>query len=126
MKKTVVLLLAIFYIAITSGMVVNIHYCMGDIASVNYGAEDHDACDRCGMEEKQGCCHTEHKLIRAGDTHMWVKPAFQFDTPAALPPSAPDIRSLAFTVFSPESFLYHSPPDRRGTDIGVFNCVFRI
>lgn len=107
-------------------MVVNIHYCMGDIASVNYGAEDHGPCERCGMEEKEGCCHTEHKLIKAGEDHVGAKPVVPFGTTAAIPPSFPDLRPLIFTFNSPESSLYRSPPDRRGNDYRVFNCVYRI
>ncbi len=36
---------------IASGVVVNVHYCMGRLASVEYGYDDHDVCGKCGMSD---------------------------------------------------------------------------
>lgn len=127
MKKTVILLLAVLYITLTSGVMVNIHYCMGRIAAVNYGHEEDKNCGKCGMDQKEGCCQTEHKLLKAGGDHLNVQKltAF-FPIPSDVPPEFPDF--ITFTYHSRDHHYsqYHSPPDARGNNLGLYNCVFRI
>ena len=73
MRKPFILLLAIVYLGITSGVMVNVHYCMGRIAEVNYGHDDADKCGKCGMDQKNGCCTTEHKFVKSADEHLFGK-----------------------------------------------------
>ncbi|MGL6269560.1 MAG: HYC_CC_PP family protein, partial [Chitinophagaceae bacterium] len=55
LKKFFAISLAIVYLAISSGVVLNIHYCMGEIAEVAFGQHKSDKCGQCGMEN-DGCC----------------------------------------------------------------------
>ena len=127
MKKGLIFLLAIIYITLTSGIVVNIHYCMGRVAGVTYGAEAEHRCDKCGMEQKKGCCGTEHKLVKADSDHIFAKSISAPLTFAALAPNAFPADQFSFT-FSAEHFTarYHSPPDFRSNHLAVYNSVFRI
>jgi hypothetical protein len=126
-KKGLIFLLAILYITLTSGIVVNIHYCMGRVAGVTYGAESDHRCDKCGMQSKKGCCGTEHKLVKADDDHIYVKSISAPLTFAALVPKMFPEYDFAIT-FSREHFntQYHSPPDSRSNNLDVYNSVFRI
>jgi len=126
-KKTVILLLSVLYITLTSGVVVNIHYCMGRVAAVNYGHEEDKKCGKCGMDQKEGCCQTEEKLLKAGDDHLSGQ-TFNtvFSIPSDIPPSFPDFISSNYRSKDHHNSQYHSPPDVRGTDLGLYNCVFRI
>lgn len=54
---------ALMYMTVTSGVVINIHYCMGEVASVALGHEGQDRCQECGMDNK-GCCHDEVQVVR--------------------------------------------------------------
>jgi hypothetical protein len=128
MKRTFVAILAILYLTITSGVVVNVHYCMGRFASVEYGADDHDVCGKCGMSDKKNkCCHTESKLVKVQDAHQLAKTQVQL---LELPAEAPVQYSLfQQPVAGQERYLalqYHSPPDSRLNTVYLRNCVFRI
>jgi hypothetical protein len=126
-KKGLVFILAVIYITLTSGIVVNIHYCMGRVAGVTYGAEREHRCDKCGMEQRKGCCDTQHKLVKADDDHIFAKSVSAPLTLTALAPKIFPELDLSFTP-SREHYntRYHSPPDFRGNNLAVYNSVFRI
>jgi hypothetical protein len=113
-KRLSIAILALLYLGLTSGIVKNLHYCMGQLSNVEYGFDDHDLCGKCGMEEKDGCCDTELKIVKVEDSHQWVKSgsiaksSFAISTPANSYSSfvAPISRRI-------RDYSYHSPPDRR-------------
>lgn len=128
MKKAIIAILAVLYMTIASGVVVNVHYCMGRIASVEYGYDDHDVCGKCGMSgAKKGCCHTEYKLVKLQDEHRLAQAQVAF---LELPAEAPVYTALFQLPLSGEdqylSLQYHSPPDPRLNQVYLSNCVFRI
>jgi hypothetical protein len=96
------------------------------MAGVTYGHEKDRACDKCGMEKKNGCCETTHKLVKADSDHILAKSvsapeSFTADMPVAFV-------EHNTTIISEEHFnpQYHSPPDRRSTNLYVYNSVYRI
>jgi hypothetical protein len=126
-KKGLIFLLAIIYITLTSGIVVNIHYCMGRVAGVTYGAETEHRCDKCGMEAKKGCCGTEHKLVKADGDHIYAKSISAPLTLAVLMPKVfPDYISAIIYSGEHSDTPYDSPPDPRHNNFSVYNSVFRI
>jgi hypothetical protein len=126
-KKGLIFLLAVIYITLTSGVVVNIHYCMGRIAGVSYGHEADHKCGKCGMQNKEGCCGTEHKLIKADDDHIYSKTVSATSSlPAVIPAGYPEHTSPLSSTADHSSSLYHSPPDVRGNHLFVHNSIFRI
>ena len=67
MRKFFFSLLVTFYLILTSGVVVHLHYCMDRLATVGLFAPDHeDACDDCGMDmtEANDCCHDRTDVIK--------------------------------------------------------------
>jgi hypothetical protein len=128
-KKSIAFILAFFYLAISSGVVINLHYCMNKVDSVQYYQEGTDICGKCGMhaDEANGCCHDEIKVVKLSDDHQ--PSAIQF-LPAAI--------SVEFTIPSifittsfenpnnEEYFVNHSPPLISLQDTYLLNCVFRI
>ena len=78
MKRIAITILAFLYLAIASGVTVSLHFCMGDLASVEYGIPSDSDCNKCGMKEKKGCCHTESKIVKIQDEHQWAKESFSF------------------------------------------------
>lgn len=126
-KRFLVAILALLYLTIASGVVVNLHYCMGDLASIEFGhAADHP-CAKCGMEEKKGCCETESKLVKLQDAHQWAKPAFDALKVMAV------VQGAGFTSMPvlqpaslPASASYQPPPDFRQNKVYRSICVFRI
>jgi len=101
---------------------------MGEVASINYGHEKDHTCEKCGMEQKDGCCHTEHKIIRSDDDHVPVKSATAFNTLLTDQPLT-YFDEIVYYYPSPQEqyFSNYSPPgDRRLNNLHLHNAVFRI
>ena len=83
MKKFIIGILAVLYLAVSSGVVMEVHYCMGKIAGVEWYGGQNDKCGKCGMtEKKSGCCHDELKIYKLEDSHKNVTNAISFVTDA--------------------------------------------
>ena len=128
MKRSVVAILAIIYIAISSGVVVNIHYCMGKMSSVKLQAWTPSSCG-CGkkMESKKGCCKTELKVVKIEDAQK----AAYADLAVAAPvtPFVTDLNLLQTPFYNAQLTVLpkeHSPPVISGQETYLRNCVFRI
>lgn len=128
MKKSWIAILAILYITVTSGVIVNVHYCMGSIASVAYGWDDHDVCGKCGMTgDKAGCCHTEYQLVKVDDEHQFVPVDIpSFETPMSIIPDEIVWINPAPASIQPTTFTYIDPPDPYSNSVYLHHCVFRI
>jgi len=79
MKRVVVLLIAVLYLAVSSGFTIHTHYCMGKVVGVSLTepSKDADRCDLCGMVKKpagkKGCCHDEHKVVKSSSDQQIAK-----------------------------------------------------
>lgn len=127
-KKVIILILAVMYLGLTSGVMVNIHYCMGEIAGVNYGHPEGDGCSTCGMVKQDGCCHTDHKFVKADDDHLYAKNIAAPGSTSTTEHPSLYLSEVIFSYRPPDlkNSQYHSPPDPRSSDFRLHNCVFRI
>ena len=112
---------------ISSGVAMDIHYCMGKKAGVDFYGATNDKCGLCGMKEKKGCCHDEHKFYKLNDSHKNVSNNISFTanevavvTEYSLYNWQLPSNAAAITVNN------HSPPDLTGPSACILNCVFRI
>lgn len=84
MKKIFISLFAVVYLVIASGMVMNIHYCMGKISSVTFNDEqDHDdgKCGKCGMDKTENhCCIDDVKFVKITDAHQSTQTVNEVNT----------------------------------------------
>jgi hypothetical protein len=125
-KKIIAISLAVVYLSISSGVVFNIHYCMGKIATVALGQNSSDKCGNCGMEN-DGCCHDDVKVVKIQDTQSIT--SFQVDFLKAeasvhsfhQPDHSLDMISLSTLVETAKS-----PPFKGQIPLTIKNCVFRI
>ena len=80
-RKLILSIVAVFYLAATSGMVINVHYCMGKISSVTFNEEaDHNegACGKCGMAKTENhCCKDEISKGKMNDSHQTSSTEFE-------------------------------------------------
>lgn len=107
--------MAFLYLGFTSGIVVNWHYCMGDLAAVEWGMDHGTSCSKCGMEDRKGCCETTYQVLKVNDAHLSTKiQAFQSQlsehTPWELPVVIVTRPAKPFTVRQPVI----SPPGQDG------------
>jgi hypothetical protein len=128
MKKCFLAILAVLYMTVSSGIAMEIHYCMGKKAGVDFYGSSSDKCGKCGMTEKDsGCCHDEHKFYKLQDSHKTVSNDIHI--------SAPEFALInEFRLFYDErpsavalkSVHNHSPPGYARPSACIMNCVFRI
>jgi hypothetical protein len=128
MKKIIVTILAFLYLGVSSGIAMEIHYCMGKKAGVELFGNDNDKCGKCGMtEKKSGCCNDEHKFYKLNDSHKNVSNDLSFETPVSLLENTFPVYQFHFTSDSLTSKLKnHSPPVYTGPSACILNCVFRL
>jgi hypothetical protein len=127
MKKLLLGILSFVYITIASGVVVNIHYCMGRLSSVDYTYNNNDKCGKCGMDNKKGCCHNEFKIVKLADDQQVAKAGINVaQAPAILSSWVVDLSRPVQGLNKYFALQYHSPPDKGDLPVYLSNCVFRI
>jgi len=132
MKKITVTILAVIYFAVSSGVIVNMHYCMNRFASADFGfTASQKECDKCGMhkDKSHGCCHDEVKLVKIeDDQNKSMQMAFDF-TSIKTVVSVPSLFIATSFYNDNEEGSYHtdhSPPILNQQDTYLQNRVFRI
>ena len=113
--------------ALSCGIAMEIHYCMGKKAGVEFYGNEKKKCGRCGMTEKKGCCHDEHKFVKLEDSHKNVYNNIDF---AANEPAVVTTYPLFnWQVASTEVIAAvnnNSPPGYTAPSACIMNCVFRL
>jgi hypothetical protein len=129
MKRLVVSILLLVYFTVSTGFVVNLHYCMDKINSIEFGSAKEDKCGKCGMpvKDKKGCCREEAKVIKL-QQDVVAAHFVQFNFVAAtaiLPPSPIFIEPVQLAEVFPTNQA-HAPPLISKQYTYLLNCVFRI
>jgi hypothetical protein len=130
MKKVLVSIVLICYLAVSSGVIINFHYCMNRLASTELFAFENDRCGKCGMhtEESNGCCRDEVKVVKMEEDQK-LATAFTYTLPlldAVIQEPSEYIVTSFYNVPLTRHFLNHSPPLLSGQDTYLQNSVFRI
>lgn len=116
-------MIALLYLSATSGMVMNVHYCMGKFSSVSFGHEkDHNdgTCDKCGMLKTENhCCKDEVTEVKLNDAHQTSSIDFELSSISAIQP----VKLIVLNdpeqgVPVPPLVAYVSPPPK------TFNKVY--
>lgn len=129
MKRFFAILFAVLYITLTSGFAVNVHYCMGKLASVELQEAPADHCGKCGKPAKgMDCCKDEFKFCKVTETHQAAKalqqdfsPVTDMRLPVRILP-APALPAAGSMMGSRP----HDPPDIPSSPIFLRNCTFLI
>ena len=127
MKKILVSILAVFYLASSVGATVHLHYCMDKF--INWSLlKGGDKCNKCGMEKDGGCCKDENKFVRNNSDQKVAEPAFQQIQMAAVavPAAFKHTTEYYVTSITQENPFDHTPPRNNGVGIYILNSVFRI
>ena len=114
--------------AVSSGIAMEIHYCMGKKAGVEFYGSSSSTCGKCGMKDtKTGCCHDEHKFYKLNDSHKTVSNDINF--------SAGEIAIVndhyLYDWQMPDNTVLtavnnNSPPDYTEPSTCILNCIFRL
>ena len=127
MKKVIVAIIAILYMSLSSGIAMEIHYCMGKKAGIEFYGDQKDKCGRCGMKGQKGCCNDEHKFFKLNDSHKTVsnEVAFGIPDPVILTSYAEYGRHVAIDAAT-KAVQNHSPPFYARPSARIMNGVFRL
>lgn len=128
-KKILVAILAFLYLGVSSGIAMEIHYCMGSKAGVEFYGGHSEKCGKCGMKEsKAGCCNDEHKFYKLEDLHKKASNEVSFDAPVVIISNNRPVFEFLLTEQAADAKINnHSPPPLDNTpSICIINCVFRI
>jgi hypothetical protein len=130
MKKFLTALLAFLYIGTSTGAVVHLHYCMGELADWGLGYNQTKVCGECGMDEKDatGCCKDEHTYIKSDDDQKKAENFFHFAGSSSVAIIAHEAH-LSLTIVSSlpeENPSDNSPPRLNGIAVYLFKRTFLI
>lgn len=126
MKKTVALILAFMYLGLTSGLAVNIHYCMGKIADVQLDAYKETSCE-CGKGKKMPCCNHQYEVLKVNDAHQQVTADISIKTPEIILHTFDNLMTLLSLQQIQQEVNSTSPPLLLSSPhIYINNCTFRI
>ncbi len=128
MRKVLIISLSLIYFAVSSGVVVNLHYCMGKLAGTELGHSDiSDTCGKCGMERDGDCCKDEIKLVKADITANFVN---SFTQAVKAEIILPDHQLFEYEFLKEDQgrvySSIHTPPLISAVPLYIRNCVFRI
>lgn len=128
MKKIYIGILAVVYMGISSGIAMEIHYCMGKKAGVGFYGSSSDKCGKCGMKDtKTGCCHDEHKFYKLNDSHKTVSNDINFSTGELAIVNDHYLYDWQMPVnIALTAVNNNSPPDHTEPSACILNCVFRL
>ncbi len=126
MKKFFVLILAFFYLLVSSGIALNEHYCMGYVSSVDLTHKD--KCSKCGMKTGAGgCCKNQVKIIKLNDSHNLSSCVLNILSPVAVIENRNnEFDSKLYASAASASLNNHSPPARSGISLCILHSIFRI
>src|SRR6188474_3384059 len=64
MKRILVSIFAVFYLASSVGATVHLHYCMDKLIDWSLLKSEGDKCGKCGMDKDGGCCKDDNKFVK--------------------------------------------------------------
>lgn len=132
MKKFIITIVAFFYLAVSSGFTLHMHYCMGKLADWALWNNESKTCGGCGMEKSEekdnGCCKDEHKFVKNETDQKAAEASFQMIQLAAtaLPVLVIELPAVDFPAVTEENPLSHAPPRCNGVAVYIRNCIFLI
>lgn len=132
MKNFITSILALLYLATSSGATIQLHYCMGKLADAPMSHSNSKTCSNCGMEKSgntdNGCCKDEHKFFKDNSAQKLAENNLQFLQliSLAIPASFTEIPTIHFSSVTEENPISHAPPNLNGVPIYIFKGCFLI
>jgi hypothetical protein len=130
MKKILAIIVAFMYLFITSGLVLQIHYCMDKQvgSSIKFSEAETHTCVVCGMKNaKNKCCHDEIKFIKLQDAHKTVNADYSVAPPPTVSQEFNLVNVSLFSADSEAACTIPSPDDDDGQPpLFLLNQFFRI
>ena len=112
--------------SISTGIAMEIHYCMGKLAGVELFASENDTCGRCGMTEKKGgCCSDEHKFYKLTTDQKNASNDQTFQSPVTVIDTEYSSHEILFQKNSALT-ISNISPQKGGPPLFILNCIYRL
>jgi len=128
MKRLITLFIALIYLVVSTGFVMNSHYCMGKLSSIELGRSEVKKCI-CGMRidraKKSKCCHSKLDVVKLQEAHKTAPSVlFQFSVMEAVVPQFYWSAVNYTNLYTLDNYLKKLPPNLHKQDtykrVGVF------
>jgi len=133
MKRVVVGILAILYLATSIGITLHYHYCMGELVSWELRDETRLRCSKCGMLLKPGsasnqCCKDEYKHFKIDNHQNSSKNIAKSSEVKLVNASINSEQSSVWLIPFPTVKPLPAKLKQRSShhSLNVMNCTFRI
>ena len=130
MKKAIFTIAVLCYFAAASGVIINSHYCMKKLVSVELFGSQQDVCSKCGMDthEFSGCCHDVVKVVKLEqDKNRFSTPNYEIPALEQVIVAPSEFLITPFLNNKTELFIqHHTPPLLSEQDTYLQLGVFRI
>ena len=132
MKKFITSILAVLYLASSSGATIHMHYCMGKLANWSLSNSELKTCPSCGMEKSHesdnGCCKDEQKFLKDNSAQKLTESNLQMLQllSVAIPASFIELPAIEFPSVTEENPGSHAPPRTHGVLLYLFKRSFLI
>ena len=132
MKRTLLTILAIFYLGVSSGATVHFHYCMGELVSWGLAKQAGKVCDFCGMPKttakKKSCCKDVEQQAKVEKSQKASQLIYKFEAlaSAVIQPELYANYKAPIPVKITREALSNAPPDGQHIPVYLKNCTYRI
>ena len=128
MKKIFAIFISVLYLAVSSGLALEIHHCMGKISDFSLVHSSKPKCGKCGMPKGSNeCCKDELKFVKLQDFHKLIDAGYQLAVPeGVLVRTHHLINDHSISLVRIKEYNNNSPPLYSPSSLCILNCVFRI
>ena len=132
MKRILLTLLTFFYLGVSSGTTVHLHYCMGELANWSLTASDKSNCELCGMTksatEKNLCCKDDYKQAKIDQSKKATQLVYEFKQfPAVFEHTFKnDASQVTLSTQKVKTVYSNAPPEGLRVPVFIKNCTYRI
>lgn len=129
MKKIFIFILAVVYLAASTGVMMQRHYCMSRLVGWSLSQQQDDMCSKCGMgkKDKKGCCNDETIKLKISDDQQSNFTTVHFESPVYPVVHAHFVYESLLPVSSLHQHIYGlGPPGTPKIPVFLRNNVFRI
>lgn len=129
MKKIIIVIAAVAFLAVSTGVTFHLHYCMGKLAGWSLANNTSGNCGKCGMQQdedqKKDCCKNDQKIIKYNsDQDTFKITENNFQKTLNITPAIQSYFTSALIAAIPAENFYTSPPPGFGFKRYLSNCVF--
>jgi hypothetical protein len=132
MKRFFITIFAFLYISTSTGAIIHLHYCMGELANWGLGYNQTEVCGKCGMNESDindtGCCKDEHTFIKNDNDQKIIEGFYQFAFSSGIAYVSDEVALTLNDISSvtEENPSSNAPPRSNGVAVYIFNRTFLI